>query len=76
MTLILQMYLYRNAVKNAVRNMIIVNIENRPKVNAMISVFGLDFRLKPMNIGKIGRIHGDNIEMTPVKKEIMGNTSI
>ena len=42
----------------------------------MISDFGLDFMLKPMKIGKIGSMHGDNIEMTPVKKEINGNTSI
>ncbi len=69
-------YLYTNAVKNAVRNMISVNIEKSPKVNETISIFGLDFRLNPINIGKIGRMQGDNIEITPVKKEIRGNTSI
>ena len=63
-------------MKNAVRNIISVKIEKRPKVNAMISDFGLDFMLKPIKIGKIGSMHGDNIEMTPVKKEIKGNTSI
>ena len=53
-----------------------VKIENRPKLNAMISVFGWDFMLNPIKIGKIGRIHGDNIEITPVKNEIKRKTSI
>ncbi len=69
-------YLYTNEVKNAVRNIITVNIEKSPKPNERISRFVLDFKLNPINIGKIGRIHGDNIEITPVKKEIRGNISI
>ena len=56
--------------------MISVKIENKPKVNENISIFLLDLRLKAMKIGKIGRIHGDNIEITPVKKDIKGNISI
>ena len=39
-------------------------------------VFVLEFKLKPTNIGNIGSMHGDNIEITPVKKEIRGNKSI
>lgn len=54
----------------------IVNIENNPKANDMISAVLFDFKLKPKNIGKIGNMHGDNIEITPMKKEINGKTSI
>ena len=53
-----------------------VKIENKPKENKRISIFDLDFRLNAIKIGKIGNIHGDNIEITPIKKEIKGNTSI
>ena len=56
--------------------MISVKIKKSPKLKDMISDFGLDFMLKPIKIGKIGSMHGDSIEMTPVKKEIKGNTSI
>ena len=56
--------------------MITVNIENKPKLKARISAFVLEFKLKPIKIGNIGSIHGDNIEITPVKKEIRGNKSI
>ena len=56
--------------------MIIVNIENKPKVNDIISNVLFDFKLNPKNIGKIGNMHGDNIEITPMKKEINGKTSI
>jgi len=54
----------------------IVNIKNNPKVNDMISAVLFDFKLKAKNIGKIGSMHGDNIEMTPIKKEINGKISI
>ncbi len=63
-------------MKNPVRKTIIVKIENKPAVNERISALVFDFKLKPINIGNIGSMHGDNIEMTPVKKEIKGNTSI
>jgi hypothetical protein len=53
-----------------------VNIENKPKVKDMISAVLFDFKLKAKNIGKIGSIHGDNIEITPIKKEINGKISI
>ena len=56
--------------------MITVKIENKPKLKDMSSVFVFEFKLNPMNIGNIGSMHGDNIEITPVKKEIMGNKSI
>ena len=56
--------------------MITVKIENKPKENERISIFDLDFRLNAIKIGKIGNMHGDNIEITPIKKEIKGNTSI
>ena len=54
----------------------IVNIENNPKVNDMISTVLFDFKLKAKNIGKIGSMHGDKIEMTPIKKETNGKISI
>lgn len=63
-------------MKNPVRKTIIVKIENKPKVKEIISAFVLDFRLNPINIGNIGSIQGDNIEITPVKKEIKGKISI
>ena len=56
--------------------MITVKIENKPKANERISIFDLDFRLNAIKIGKIGNMHGDNIEITPMKKEINGNASI
>lgn len=49
---------------------------NKPKVNDSISLFVFDLRLKATNMGMIGRMHGDNMEITPVKKEIMGIISI
>jgi hypothetical protein len=63
-------------VKNPVRNIMTTNILNRPNVNDTISLFDLVFRLKATNIGITGRMHGDNIEITPVKKEIKGSISI
>lgn len=56
--------------------MITVKIENKPQIKDTISVFVLEFKLNPTNIGNIGSMHGDNIEITPVKKEIRGNKSI
>ena len=53
-----------------------VKIENKPKLKDMISVFVFVFKLKPMNMGNIGSMHGDSIEITPVKKETAGNKSI
>ena len=53
-----------------------VKIENKPKENDIISIFDLVFKLKAIKIGKIGNMHGDNIEITPIKKEINGNISI
>ena len=50
-----------------------VKIKNKPKVKESNSNLVFDFKLKPM---KIGKIQGDNIEITPVKKEIKGTTSI
>lgn len=63
-------------MKNPVRKTIIVKIVNKPKVKEIISTFVLDFKLNPINIGKIGSMHGDNMETTPVKKEINGKISI
>lgn len=53
-----------------------VKIENKPKLKDMISVFVFVFKLNPMNMGNIGSMHGDSIEITPVKKETAGNKSI
>ena len=52
------------------------NMESRPHVNEIISDFVFDFRLKATNMGITGRMQGDNIEITPVKKEINGRISI
>lgn len=38
--------------------------------------FDLDFRLTLTKIGKIGKMQGDNIEITPVVNEISGRISI
>jgi hypothetical protein len=53
-----------------------MKILNKPKVNDSISLFVFDLRLKARNMGMIGRMHGDNMEITPVKKEMMGIISI
>lgn len=63
-------------VKNPVRNIMATKILKSPKTNASISVFVFVFKLKATNIGIIGKIHGDNIEITPVKKEMKGSISI
>ena len=49
---------------------------NNPSMKDTISAFDLAFRLKPTIIGMVGIIHGDNIEITPVKNEIIGIISI
>ena len=54
----------------------IVNMLNSPNMKDTISAFDSAFRLKPAIIGKVGRIQGDNIEITPVKNEIIGIISI
>ena len=53
-----------------------VKMLNNPRMKANISVFDLVFKLKPTIIGNVGIIHGDNIEITPVKNEIIGIISI
>ena len=49
---------------------------NRPKVNDSISLLLFDFRLNATKMGMIGRMQGDNMEITPVKKETIGVISI
>ena len=44
----------------------------KPKTNENISLFDLALRLNARKRGMTGRMHGDNIEITPVKKEIKG----
>lgn len=48
----------------------------KPRIKDNISLIDLDFKLKATKIGIIGSMHGDNIEITPVKKEIKGRISI
>ena len=50
--------------------MITVKIENKPQLKDTSSYLVLEFKLNPINIGNIGSIHGDNIEITPVKKKL------
>jgi hypothetical protein len=41
-----------------------------------ISLLDFALRLKATKIGMIGNMHGESIEITPVKKEIKGRISI
>jgi hypothetical protein len=63
-------------VKNPVKRIIAAKIERNPKMNDMISLLDLDFRLKATRIGMMGRMHGDSMEIIPVKKETKYNISI
>lgn len=63
-------------MKNPVKNIIRIKILNNPKVNENTSLFVFDFKLKATNIGMMGKMHGDNIEITPLKKESIGSISI
>ena len=63
-------------MKKPVKNIIKTNIDNNPKMNDSRFDFDLDFRLTLTKIGKIGKMHGDNIEITPVVNEISGRISI
>jgi hypothetical protein len=56
--------------------MIIVKMLNNPSITDTISAFDLLFKLNPTIIGMVGMMQGDNIEITPVKNEIIGITSI
>ncbi len=74
--LIYVMYEYTRDVKNPVNNIITTKMLRRPKMNDAISIFVFDFKLKARIIGMMGNMHGDNIEITPVKKERKGRISI
>ena len=63
-------------MKNPVKNIMIKKILPKPSANENISLFDLVFKLKATNIGIIGKIHGDKIEIIPVKNEIKGSISI
>jgi len=63
-------------VKKPVRNITKTNIDNKPKIKDIRFSLDLDFKLTLTKIGKIGKMHGDNIEITPVVKEIKGSISI
>ena len=56
--------------------MIIVKMLNNPRIKDNISTFDLVFKLNPTIIGIVGMMQGDNIEITPVKNEIIGIISI
>ena len=49
---------------------------NKPSIKDNISAFDLVFKLNPTIIGIVGMMQGDNIEITPVKNEIIGIISI
>ena len=70
------MYLYKIAVKNPVKKMIMVKMLNKPSIKDNISPFDLAFKLNPTIIGKVGIMQGDNTEITPVKNETIGIISI
>ena len=64
------------AVNNPVKKIIRVKMLNRPMINDNSSALDLVFKLNPTIIGKVGIMQGDNIEITPVKNEIIGIISI
>ena len=49
---------------------------SNPKINEINLLLLLDSKLTPTKMGKMGKIHGDNIDITPVKKEMIGKISI
>ena len=63
-------------MKKPVRNITKTNIDNKPKIKDIRFSLDLDFKLTLTKIGKMGKMHGDNIEITPVVKEIKGSISI
>lgn len=63
-------------MKKPVKMIIIKKILPKPKANDSISLFDLDIKLKATNIGIIGKMQGDSIEIIPVKNEINGSISI
>lgn len=63
-------------VKNPVRTIMTAKMLRKPKTNARSSPFVLDFMLKATKIGMTGRMQGESIEITPVKKETKGRISI
>ena len=63
-------------VKNPVKTIIAKKMLNRPVVKEIISLFDFVLKLKATKIGITGKIQGDKIEITPVKKEIKGKISI
>jgi len=62
-------------VKNPVKKIIAINILIKPNRKDKMS-FVLKLRLTLTKIGKIGRIQGVNIDITPVVNEINGRISI
>lgn len=70
------MHPYTKAVKKPVKNIITKKIDPKPNMNDIISFFDLVLRLKATNNGIIGKMQGDSIEITPVKKETKGRISI
>lgn len=69
------MYEYMIEVKKPVRSIIIINALINPDIYEN-RLFLSKFRLTLTKIGKIGKIQGDNTEMTPVKNDIIGIISI
>ena len=63
-------------MKNAVKKITTIKMLNKPRINEINLVLLLDSRLTPTKIGKMGKIHGDNIDITPVKKDMIGKISI
>ena len=63
-------------MKNPVKRIMATKTLNKPQIKEKSSIFDLELRLTPTKIGIIGKIHGDNIEIIPVKKEKNGKISI
>jgi hypothetical protein len=63
-------------VKNPVRSTTTKKMLPMPKMKDNISLLDFALRLKATKIGMIGNMHGESIEITPVKKEIKGKISI
>jgi hypothetical protein len=63
-------------VKKPVKKITAMKIVSNPAMNEIRSVLDLDFKLTPTNIGSMGSMQGESIEITPVVNEINGRISI
>ena len=63
-------------VKKPVRKITTKKMVSKPRMNEINSPLDLDFRLTLTKMGRMGKMQGDNIDITPVENEINGRISI